>query len=340
MNSVNGYERHLIALFDSRGVFWVALVVALGVGALHAVAPGHGKTVTAAYLVGVRGRNRDALRLGVIVAIMHTLSVLVLATAWVGLTGAAGYGTQTVTTWMQVATGLVVISVGGHLTYRQFRRRGAGHTHSHSHTEHHPVEQPEPALAGSTRHGAGPDTPHTPHTHSGEDHHRHPHLAADEPEPDDAPGHTHAHASGHTHGPGHGPGHGHEHGHGPGHGHGHTHGHSHDGLDPWSRRGLLALALSGGLLPSPSAFIVLVSGLLTGRSIDAIVLVLAFGVGMAATLTAVGVMTVRGQALVSRHTQGRPLVARVAAWTPAVAGLGVSLCGVLYLVAALSALTA
>ncbi|WP_328916163.1 MULTISPECIES: nickel/cobalt transporter [unclassified Streptomyces] len=319
MNGVSGYERHLIALFDSRGVFWVALIVALGVGALHAVAPGHGKTVTAAYLVGVRGRNRDALRLGVIVAVMHTLSVLVLATAWVGLTGAAGYGTQTVTTWMQVATGLVVISVGGHLTYRQFRRRGAGHTHSHSHGEHHPVEHPEPARAGSTRHGAGPDTPHTHH----EEHHG-PHLAADEPESEDAHRHGHGHGHGHTHD----------------HGHSHGHGHTHDHLDPWSRRGLLALALSGGLLPSPSAFIVLVSGLLTGRSIDAIILVLAFGVGMAATLTAVGVLTVRGHSLVTRHTHARPLAARVAAWIPAVAGLGVSIGGCLYLVAALSTLTA
>ncbi|MET8966377.1 hypothetical protein ABZX69_44275 [Streptomyces sp. NPDC004074] len=311
MNGVSGYESHLIALFDSRGVFWVALVVALGVGALHAVAPGHGKTVTAAYLVGVRGRNRDALRLGVIVAVMHTLSVLVLATAWVAVTGAAGQGTKTVTTWMQAATGLVVIAVGGHLTYRQFRVRGAGHTHTHTHPHpaHHPAESSAavPVLAGSARASHDGDVPHTHF-----DEHLRP--AADEPTATDR-GHHHGHA------------------------HGHSHGHSHDNLDPWSRRGLLALALSGGLLPSPSAFIVLVSGLLTGRSIDAIVLVLAFGTGMAATLTAVGVLTVRGHALVTRHTHRRPLAARIVAWTPAVAGLGVSIGGVLYLAAAISALT-
>jgi ABC-type nickel/cobalt efflux system permease component RcnA len=102
----------------------------------------------------------------------------------------------------------------------------------------------------------------------------------------------------------------------------------------------VALALSGGLLPSPSAFIVLVSGLLTGRALDAVVLVLAFGVGMAATLTGVGVVTIRGSALLARRTRGRRLATAVAAWIPAVAGVAVAGGGCLYLVAAISVLVA
>lgn len=63
MSGLTGPESYLIGLFDGAGAFWLALVVALGVGALHAVAPGHGKSVTAAYLIGTHGRYRDALRL-------------------------------------------------------------------------------------------------------------------------------------------------------------------------------------------------------------------------------------------------------------------------------------
>ncbi|GAA3740349.1 hypothetical protein GCM10022225_24430 [Plantactinospora mayteni] len=283
---MTGLEGRLVAIFDGRGVFWLALVVALGVGAAHAVAPGHGKSVTAAYLVGTRGRYRDAVRLGVIVAAMHTFSVLVLALAWVGLSGAASLGTKTVTAWMQVAAGLLVIGVGAHLSWRHLRGRGShhhGHSHSHSHV-----------LAG---HGHGAVS------------------VAD---------HDHGHDQGHDHR------------------HGHRHGHRHDvpaPTDPWSRRGLTVLALSGGLLPSPSAFLVLVSGLLTGRALDALVLVLAFGIGMAGTLTGVGVITIRGFALLTGTARRWPLAATATAWLPAVAGLAVSLGGCLYLVAAISVLT-
>ena len=54
------------------------LGIALLFGAAHALAPGHGKTVMAAYLVGTRGRMADAFLLGGIVSLMHTGSVLVL----------------------------------------------------------------------------------------------------------------------------------------------------------------------------------------------------------------------------------------------------------------------
>jgi nickel/cobalt exporter len=247
VTGLDGLDNRLIALFDGGAVFWVLLLVALGVGAAHAVAPGHGKTITAAYLVGTHGRYRDALRLGVIVAVMHTFSVLVLALVWVGLSVSASLGTKSVTAWMQVAAGLVVIAVGGRLAWRQLRHRYQHHRHHH-------------------------------HSH----------------EADEA-------------------------------------------TDPWSRRGLVALALSGGLLPSPSAFLLLVSGLLTGRSVGALALVLAFGVGMAVTLTAVGVATVRGfGALVARTRRW----SAVAAWTPAVAGLAVATAGCLYVAAAVFTLAA
>lgn len=298
MNGISGFEARLIEMFDSGVVFWLALLVALGVGAAHAVAPGHGKSITAAYLVGTRGRYRDALRLGVIVALMHTVSVLVLAIGWVGVSSVASVGTERITAWMQMLAGLVVIAVGLHLAYRHLR--GTDHHHHHGDADH--------------------PHPH-PHDHSHTDHH-HPHSD-----------HHHDRESGsgsagagavavrtrpavHHH-------------------------HHHDDValtDPWSRRGLIAIGLSGGLLPSPSAFLVLVSGLLTGRAFDAIVLVAAFGVGMAATLTAVGALTIRGwSALAGRGGGWRPLRALVARM-PLIAGLAVACGGAIYLLIAADAI--
>ncbi|WJK38478.1 hypothetical protein O7608_18430 [Solwaraspora sp. WMMA2056] len=288
MTGISGFEARLIEMFDSGAVFWLALLVALGVGAAHAVAPGHGKSITAAYLVGTRGRYRDALRLGVIVALMHTVSVLVLAIGWVGLSGVASVGTERITAWMQVLAGLVVIGVGLHLAYRQLR--GHDHDHDHQHGDHD---------HGDHHHDHG--GAHRHHDHPLETRH-------------DGAGSVAVRARPVAH-----------------------HHHHHDEValtDPWSRRGLVAIGLSGGLLPSPSAFLVLVSGLLTGRAFDAIVLVGAFGVGMAATLTAVGALTIRGWSTLSGRGGGWAPVRALVARMPLIAGLAVAGGGAIYLVIA------
>ncbi|MFI6982972.1 hypothetical protein ACIBSV_30800 [Embleya sp. NPDC050154] len=121
---------------------------------------------------------------------------------------------------------------------------------------------------------------------------------------------THRHGHDHTHG------HSHSHSHKDGHGHGHTHGHGHSHVVPTAslltRRGLVPLGTSGGLPPSPSAFLVLLSGLLTGRFGVALLMVAAFGVGMALTLTGVGPAVLRGRdALLAQASKS----AKLRAWT-------------------------
>ena len=59
----------------SGGLLLAGLAVAFGFGAMHAVAPGHGKTIVAAYLVGARGTFRHAVLLGGMVTLTHTISV-------------------------------------------------------------------------------------------------------------------------------------------------------------------------------------------------------------------------------------------------------------------------
>jgi ABC-type nickel/cobalt efflux system permease component RcnA len=107
-----------------------------------------------------------------------------------------------------------------------------------------------------------------------------------------------------AHGASHPHEHGHGHDHGHGHGHGHDHGHGHAPVDPnagISRRGLIALGLSGGLVPSASALILLLGSIAAGRVAYGLVLVLGFGLGMAVVLAGIGLVIVRAKSLVDRR---------------------------------------
>ncbi|MFT9473538.1 sulfite exporter TauE/SafE family protein [Streptomyces sp. 11-1-2] len=128
----------------------------------------------------------------------------------------------------------------------------------------------------------------------------------------------------------HRPSHGHHHGHDHGHDHDHHHSHSHHiptstSLLTW--RGILLLGTSGGLLPSPSAFLVLLSGLLTGRVGTAIAMVVAFGAGMALTLTGVGLVVLRGRDAFLARASNSPVLRTwssripiIAAWAVVIGG--------------------
>ena len=195
----------------------LAIATALGVGAVHALAPGHAKAITAVYLVGERGRPRDALLLGTAVAAMHTASVLVLGLGLQAVvTGSGGLPgfTSDVTPILRVASGLLVTALGVFLVARRSRHRGP-HAHQHDHT-----------------------------------------LPP--------------------------------------------------GTAPFSRRGLVVLGMAGGLVPSPSAFLVLVTTSFTGRLWFGLVLLVVFSLGLATTLTLLGLAVVRGRtALVARIDSDR-----------------------------------
>ena len=142
-----------------------ALLVALAFGAVHALGPGHGKTVMAAYLVSTQGRRRDALALGTIVSLMHTLSVLalagVLATVGKNLDASRLYPVLTL-----VAGGLVV-TVGLRLVVRRLQARRVLH---HHHDHHHEPATPRVLAAVGSQGGVA--VLDAPATH---DHHDHDH---------------------------------------------------------------------------------------------------------------------------------------------------------------------
>jgi nickel/cobalt exporter len=192
----------------------VALTVAAGLGALHALAPGHGKTVLAAYLVGQRGSLRHALVIAGTVTATHTAGVLALGVA---LSASTTLAPEQVSPWLALTSGVLVVLIGAGLLRRAVRDRR--HRHSHAHGAHH------------------------------------------------------------------------------------DHDHGLDG--DLSTRRLVTLGFAGGLVPSPSALVVLLGAIALGRAWFGVLLVAAYGAGMALTLTGAGVLLARARDVLARRGTGR-----------------------------------
>jgi nickel/cobalt transporter (NicO) family protein len=222
------------------GFVAVALLLAVVLGAAHAVAPGHGKTVMAAYLVGLRGTVRQAATIGATVTLTHTAGVLALGLV---LSTTRAVASERVYPWLGLGSGLLLAAVGLGLLV------GARPGH---HTRPHPHDHPHP------------------HRHNGHHHDR-----------------------------------------------------------PLGRRGLVALGLAGGLVPSPSAVVVLLGGIALGRAWLGVALVLAYGVGMAATLTGVGLLLAHLRTKMDRrlHLPAGSLLARLGRLLPAVTASVIVLVG-------------
>ena len=92
------------------GVIALMLAVAVGVGALHALGPGHGKALIGAYLAGSGGTMRQAVLVGVAVSVMHTASVLALGV--LVLTAESLLAPERVYPWLGLASGLVAVGLG------------------------------------------------------------------------------------------------------------------------------------------------------------------------------------------------------------------------------------
>jgi len=113
----------------------LAILLSIGLGALHAASPGHGKTLVAAYLVGSHGELRQAVWLALTVAVTHTAGVFVLGI--VTLTASELFVPERVITWLAVASGVLVIGLGGSLVLNQLRRAPGSHSHDHGHSHDH-----------------------------------------------------------------------------------------------------------------------------------------------------------------------------------------------------------
>ena len=232
----------------SVGVIAFALALSLFLGAAHALEPGHGKTIVAAYLIGSRGTVGNAVFLGGVVTFTHTFSVIVLGA--LTLLASQYILPERIFPWLAASSGLLISGLGLWLLGRHLR--GAGHGHNHEPSGHaHPHELgPAPARLGPGQATADDGELAYPHSHlpgvrtaappvarraqghshgHGEQGHGHSH-AGDEEHERDAGGHSHGHAD-HGHGHSHAGDEDHDHGAGShSHAHGdHGHGHSHAG---------------------------------------------------------------------------------------------------------------
>jgi len=123
---------------DVSAVYFPSAVV---LGALHALEPGHAKTLTAAYLIGTKGTKRDAILLGLSVAFTHSIVVILLAVLGVWL-GKEAF-TDKAMDWLQLASGAIVVGLGGWLLYRRWPRSTAHpHEHDHARAGHHHAPEP------------------------------------------------------------------------------------------------------------------------------------------------------------------------------------------------------
>jgi ABC-type nickel/cobalt efflux system permease component RcnA len=237
------------------GMVAMALLVAMALGAFHALEPGHGKSVVAAYLVGSRGTARHALVLGLVVTVAHTAGVYLLG-------GVTFYASRHVMPerlypWLSLISGLTIAGLGAVL----FRRRYAGVDDAHGHAHH------------------------------GHHHHSHPH--------------DHAHPNEH-----------------PAVYDG-DHAHDHSGKSV-SLGSLVALGVSGGIVPCPAALVVLLSALSMHRVGFGLVLIVAFSVGLAAVLVIIGILMVHAGRLMARFHEDGPWIRR---WLPLTSSAVMTLLG-------------
>ena len=233
------------------GVALFGLLVAVLLGGVHALSPGHGKTVVGAYLVGSRGTARHAAFLGLTVTITHTAGVFALGVAT--LLASQYVVPERWFSGLSFLSGAIVVAIGTSLLIRRLRAATGWHSHAHAHESHSHDHE---------------------HTHS----HEHDHAG-------DATQHSHG---------------------------GRVHSHVPPGADgsPVTWRSLLALGISGGILPCPSALVVLLAAISLHRVGYGLLLVVAFSAGLAGVLTTVGLAFVyAGRLLKSAGGFGR--VARV-----------------------------
>ncbi|MFJ9110132.1 nickel/cobalt transporter [Streptomyces sp. NPDC102283] len=270
----------------------LALFLALVLGASHAAMPGHGKTIMAAYLAGRRGTRRDALTVGATVTLTHTAGVLVLGLALPVSTHLAG---ETVLMWLGAASGLLVTAIGLWLLLGAVRGRP-------QHNHHH--------------HGPGHSHSHVDHQHGHGHHHDHDHGPVTPASAhDSAPaGELQATPTVATLAP-------------PDHEH-----HPADtstaprNARRTSRSGLIGMGIAGGLVPSPSALVVLLGAVALGRTAFGVLLVIGYGLGMATTLTLVGLLLVRLRERIESHDRARtlrhhPLLRKLARTGPVITSL-------------------
>ena len=279
-----------------------ALVISFVLGGLHALTPGHGKAIVAAYLVGSKGRVIDAVFLGIVVTFTHTFSVIALG---VVMLVAQEFAPEDIVPWLSLFSGILIVGIGAWLLTKNMKQyytgiaQGHDHGHEHPHPHDHSHEHDH-----SHDHGHSHDHDHS-HEHDDDHGHAHNHDHGDHDHGhDDEHGHAddHDHDHDHSHDHSHDDDHNHDHAHGLTHSHGgrtHTHAVPSERTGFW---GLLSLGISGGIVPCVDALIGLLFAISLNKLVWGLIILSAFSLGLAAVLVAIGILMVMAKPLIERFT--------------------------------------
>ena len=275
---------------------WLYLPLAVLLGALHALEPGHAKTLMAGFIVAVRGTPSQATLLGVSAAVGHT--IVVWGLALLGLYLGDKLILERAEPWLVLMSGLLVMG----LAFRIFWMLRRQHHHHHHVHDHHEPEHHAHHARGRDEHQGGHDHEHRAHHARGRDEHQ--------------GGHEHEHHAHHPRGRDEHQG-SHEHERHPHHAHGrdehqgdaHAAAHARDIERRFRGRRVTNLDIAwfgftGGLLPCPAALAVLLICLQLKAFALGIGMVAAFSIGLALTLVGVGVAAAWGQQAASARWDG------------------------------------
>jgi nickel/cobalt transporter (NicO) family protein len=228
-----------------KGVLLFLLLAAFAWGAIHALSPGHGKTMVAAYLVGTHGTIRHATALGATVTVTHTIGVFALGLVTLALS--QYILPEQLYPWLNLVSGLLVLLIGASVLRARLaaarRRNRDGHHHHHHHHHHAP-----------------------------------------------------------------------------------------DGI---SWKGIVAMGASAGLLPCPSALVVLLAAIAQHQIALGLLMIVVFSLGLACTLTALGIAVVSAGKLTSRLN----VSTRVTTALPALSALVILVAGLVLTVKAVPQLS-
>ena len=284
------------------------LPTAVMLGALHALEPGHAKTLTAAYLIGIKGTKRDAVLLGLSVATTHSIVVIGLSIGalWLGREAF----TDKATFWLQIGSGVIVFLLGAWLMRKRWivmQRQKARGTVSQDGSNHSGVHHQE--QDHHHKHDHDHDHDHGNHDPRHEHDRTHNHDDARQAEHDHALLSDDEHAAAHA-----------------------------NTLPKYVNSGerptalqIMAFGGAGGMIPCPASITVMLLALSVGQTGFGLLAVLGFSLGLAITLVGVGLVIVAGLSKLqstgrfARATRQAPLISAGLVMFSGAVGIAISL---------------
>jgi nickel/cobalt transporter (NicO) family protein len=249
----------------SFSFYFFALLIALALGALHALTPGHGKTVVAAYLVGSRGTSLHAIALGTVVTLTHTGSVFLLGI--ITLAASQYILPTTIIPFLEILSGVLIVGLGLYLLWQRFlfwQRSRKPEPEQKKKISLSPMASKKPLGAVKVQ---------------------------------NLPVNMHHHGDGKVH--------------------------SHEVPETITWRSLIALGISGGLVPCPDAIAILLVAIAINRIMLGLALILSFSLGLAVVLIVIGLLMVNSRRIFDRFG----FLDRLAPFMPVVSAVIVLLLG-------------